>query len=501
MRGHDPVKFGEFNGLWKRGDAESCPADHFSDCNNISYIQSGFKSRDGIESYLPFPNVKRIYTYNTPSQQSLLVLDTNGNIYDSGSPTPTTAILSIATMTDFAFQAVAGRAYLSPHNGTTGLENEFVYVYMGDGSYARKAAGIAPAGGTFTAANSGTAGKVEPGVHIFGIVFETDTGFLTKIGAVKSVITAPGSKKVDLTNINTGATYVKARHIVATRAIDITLYTGDVEGYQFFFVPGGKISDNSTTSLTVDFYDSDLLEDASYTLDLLETIPAGVNLGTYHERMILLTEFGEETGNINTTTISNIATVRVSFPGEPEAFSSVDGLMVAPQDSTALTNAQEYRDVLYLFKLTKTYAYNDNGDVPSTWPLTIIDTATGSPVHGVASVLDTGAGVNIDYLVLADYSGIILFNGGYIRPELSFKIHDYWFLIDRSTFRDIQLVNDPVGQIIYAVLPTGIILIGDYANGLTKEEIRWGIWTFDCLVTGVTLIHVNELIIGSSQAL
>src|SRR5690348_15450612 len=116
MRGHEPIVIENFNGLWSRGGADSVPLDHFSDCNNISFIQSGFKSRDGINTFLPYGDVRRQYTYITQSSEGLLVLDRNGNIFHTLSPTPFIPILTIAGMTDFGFYAFAGRAYISPND-------------------------------------------------------------------------------------------------------------------------------------------------------------------------------------------------------------------------------------------------------------------------------------------------------------------------------------------------------------------------------------------------
>ena len=116
FRGHEPVVIEEFNGLWRRGDADSVPIDHFSDCNNIQYIESGFETRDGLDTLIAKNNVVRMYNYRMQTGESLLLLDNNGDIYHAlldGSNTVYGPILSIAGMTDFGFVAVAGRAYIT----------------------------------------------------------------------------------------------------------------------------------------------------------------------------------------------------------------------------------------------------------------------------------------------------------------------------------------------------------------------------------------------------
>jgi hypothetical protein len=37
LRDHQPIEITEFNGLWRRGDVDNTPLDHFSDCNNIKF--------------------------------------------------------------------------------------------------------------------------------------------------------------------------------------------------------------------------------------------------------------------------------------------------------------------------------------------------------------------------------------------------------------------------------------------------------------------------------
>jgi hypothetical protein len=509
-RDHNPVLIEEFNGLWKRGDDESTPIDHFSDCNNIKFIQSGFQTRDGLDFYpkIFISNVARLYTFTHELLESLVVLDTAGNFYDTSSPTPYVPILTVPGATDFAFQAFNGRGYISPSNGKTGLQNEFVYVYDGKGNPARKAGGKGPIPitGGMTATISAASGNIEPGVHIFGVIYETDTGFQTKIGGKVMLNVTTDNKKVTLSNIPISPdAFVKQRHIVATRAIDPALYTGDLDGYQFFFVPGGEINDNTTTTLDVNFYDADLLADAWFLLDIMESIPASVGLGTYHERLLAWTQFGQPDPDPVKDTLANLSRCLVSEPGDPETISEVDGLILAPMDGLNLTNAQEYRDVLYLFKRTKTLSYTDNGDVPTSWPLVTIDEGLGCTVHGVATVIDSG-GINIEFIILINASGCFVFNGTFNRPEMSWKIKDFWFSLANTPFNNqdfdklnvMQIYNDTTKQEVYISLPDGTMLMCDYQMGGDYMQVRWTKWSFAINVTTISLVETNKLIMGSN---
>jgi hypothetical protein len=189
----------------------------------------------------------------------------------------------------------------------------------------------------------------------------------------------------------------------------------------------------------------------------------------------------------------------VSAPGEPEAISQIDGLLLIPPDGNPITNGAELRDVLYFFKRNKTVAFVDNGDIPASWPLTNVDSAMGCGVHGIGTVLDSGA-ANIDYLMVASFKGLILFNGTYILPELSWKIQYYWNTQDfKNKFRNIQVINDSVQQLLYIVTTDRNVLHGNYANGLDPKKIRWCPWVFDVKVNTLCLVNINELILGCDQ--
>src|SRR6266446_10644608 len=125
VRDHSGITIDKFNGLWDKGDVDETPVDHFSDCENIDFVGiSSFSQRPGIgisqDVLVPVANVKRTYNYPTQSANTLIVLAIDevtgsGKIYHVvDSTTVFGPILTIAGMTDFAFVAYAGRAYISP---------------------------------------------------------------------------------------------------------------------------------------------------------------------------------------------------------------------------------------------------------------------------------------------------------------------------------------------------------------------------------------------------
>lgn len=497
-REHEPIRFDSFNGLYNRGTIVDTPMDHFSDCNNLKFIgDNAFGSRDGIglsqDVAGPLKSILRMYNYPTSNRNTLLVLTTGGKIYHVvDSTTVYGPILTIATMTDFGFVPYAGRAYITPFttelvgglNRERGLTGEYVYVYLGAGAAARRAAGAGPTSAIVPV--NGAAGHTDAGIHIFGYVYETDTGYLSAPGGL-AAFTTGALLSVSFSNVTvSGDTFVTKRHIVASKVIQT--YNGDVNGYQLFFVPGATIPNNTVTILNnISFYDQDLLLDASHLSDNFSNIPAGVGLTTYHNRLVTYCDYG------------NISLAYASFPGEPEAINQIDGVMLFPPDGNPLTNAAELRDVLYLFKRGKTGAFVDNGGSPASWPFTFVDNAMGTGVHGLATVLDAGA-ANIDYLIVSTFKGLTLFNGRYILPELSWKIQTTWLTQDfKNKNRVIQIVNDSVNQFLYIVMTDRTVMYGNYANGFDPKNIRWSPWTFNAYVNTLALVNVSELILGCDQ--
>ena len=500
LRDHKPVVIDKFGGLWNRGDPENTPLDHFQDCNNMdSYGMSGFGHRSGVgilqSVAVPLANIKRVYNYPTATSNGLIILTydgTTGNVYHYVNPTTTYGpILTITGMEDIAFVPINGRGYISPFktypqnniNFEKGMQNEFLYVYKGDGTAARKAAG-APAAGTLTIAN-GAAGFTDAGIHVFGVVGETDTGYLSKPIALNNFTTG-AALSVSFSTIPTftGAQWVK-RHIVASKVIPI--FNGDNNGYTLYFIPGADINDNVTTVLAnQSFYDASLLADANHLKDNFSEIAAGSCLCQYHRRLCLGGQYVDP------------HLIRVSEVGEPEAINQINGFLTMPADNNPVNNISELRDVLYGFKRSKTGSWVDNGDVPTSWPYIAIDDALGTSVHGIATHLDSGSTV-ADFLFVATYKGLMLFNGRYANPELSWKEQIAWFNMDRNEYRKIQLIDDPISQAIYYVTADRKIMKGDYKNGLDPKNIRWWPWSFDFFVNTIGIVNISDFIIGADQ--
>jgi hypothetical protein len=332
---------------------------------------------------------------------------------------------------------------------------------------------------------AGITGQTDAGLHVYGVVAETRSGYLSPPGALGTFTNIP-TNTVSFGNIPTsGDPNVVKRHIVASAAIASGTYDGNPQNYTLYFIPNAVINNNTDTYINnVGFLDAQLLSDASHLFDNLTQIPAGAVMCMYHNRMLVAATF------------TDISLAYLSAIGEPEAMSQVSGEIIVPLDGNPITNAAELRDVLYITKRAKTVAYADNGQEPSFWPMMNVDSSLGSCVHGIATVLDSGA-TTVDFLIICTYQGVSLFNGRYITPELSWKIEAFWKAQSENAFNRIQILNAPIQKEIYVVLPDGRVLVGQYGNGLDFQKIRWAPWSWNMPISTVAIWNINQVLIGA----
>ena len=488
-RDHTPIKLENFKGIFDRGRDEVCPRNHFIDALNLVHDHDEIKTREGLHRLHADVDPRRVFVYKRINEASrLMILKPGGVLVDSlniGSP-----VITIPRMEDYSATVFFNKFYFTPHNRVAGITGEKIYVY--DGAICRPICGEAPTGTLI--ANNYSSGSVEDGIHIFAVAYETNSGFITRPGPVNfPVLDAPGEMKVRLTGIPVGPVGTVARHILATKSVEN--YDGNQIGYEFFFVPDGRIANNVDTEYVVDFFDVALLSSADYLFDQLTSLGAGLGLTQYQGRMVAW-GFGD-------------SRVFFSKPGAPESFDGVDGFIVVdPAESGDVTNTIEFRNQLEINKSLRAYVTQDNGDVPVTWDVISIDKGAGTECFGISTILDS-RGNNTDRYLIADRSGLLVFNGLFQRPELSWKIEKIWKRINLNAFNTIQIAHDPISGRIYINIPLdgatepSHLLMGDIAEGYDYLNIRWELWKFPWNPRSI-VIDTNEttqkttLIIGFS---
>lgn len=466
---YEVLTYRKFMGLFARGLGDSCPPTHSPNCENVIFhSENEFQTRGGSALSLAFNhNVLRFFLSTIDDNLVPITLATGGALYKG---TDTSPMITIAGMHDFVGLNMFNKTYILPCI-TSGSANLLVW----DGTNAiRDALGVRPT--SSMAAADGAAGHTDIGVHLFAVSYVTNTGFTTKPSSAFVTYTAPGSKKVNLSSIPTGPTGTVARVIIGTKS--------NLQDY--FFVPGGTINDNTATTLTVDFFDIDLTVSADYLFDLLENMPAANSAGAidkFHGRMIV----------VNTQE----DLVRVSRPGEPEAFDNVLGFIQLPseKDGNAALGTFQLRDVLYFTKSVGIYSTSDNLGDPTSWPIFPIDGGCGGVSYGISSI--TGAQGHLtanDIALIADLDGLFSFNGTVNRPPLTYFIDDLWkTYVNITTIQQVTVFIDPFRELFFvSVVGMGFLLVGDFSQGLTYDKIQWTRWVFPNNVQTISMATLAD---------
>lgn len=463
---HQPIPIQDFAGLYGVDSFTDSAPPNYS-INELNLISQGneLKTRDGFGVAHTVTAPVKFYVYRRQGEASRILYLSGTSIIDLST---TTTILTVVGMTGFAAYTYNNRVFLSPHNGVSGVPGSFVYVYNGSGT-ARKAAAVAPVAG-FTAAVSGTAGIIEAGTHIFAWVFESESGFISAPSEAQ-ILEFDGTKAADFSNIPTGPAGIVARRLIGSRAIQD--YNGNEEGYEMFFVPGGRINDNVTTTLSaVDFYDADLQLSADYVYDQLGEIPATVFIAPYGKRLC----YG------GPDTDKNL--VYISKELEPESIHSSAGFIsFDPFESEGVKDGTEFRDNFYVTKRNKTYVTRDNGYEPSTWRPVTLDSTIGAEINGIAKYYDS-SGSRVEFFVVASPAGIFKFSGTYEEIPLSRNMKNWWDRYNKLYLNKGQIIFDQDKLRLYILVTLdgatepNYIIVGNYENGITFDRIKWHLWSF-----------------------
>lgn len=465
LQDSETVEIKQFNGLFDQGEDDIVPPDHFIDCLNNKFIPGVVLTRSGTSVRHAYTGNARtcFFTFNTPGVAPILFsIDSAGNFYKDD-----TLLSTIVGASYFSAFEFFNKLFISFNNGSQGVGNLYIYDYTSN-TFRTAGCDTPTAAGAMVAAD-GAAGNINAGVHLFAVVYETDTGFFSVPGPLVAGVftptsyTAPGSKQCNLSNIPTyGGARVIARHILATKANQT----------EYFYIPdelGGLINDNVTTTSTLNFFDTDLAESADTLFNLFPHPPCGVAISEYNARTVVA-GFPSPDGSL----------ARLSLAADPESFSKTDGfIIVSKDDGFILTNVTVIRDLLYLFKNGSTSVSNDDGEEPSNWDVNPVDGSIGAFVRGVMQASVTlPTGVTHDFTLVANTSGLYLFTGVFVYPELSWKISNRWSTLDSTK---VSCAIDTVKKNIYISGLNNGILVGDYTQCEMIpqfDKIKWSPWTF-----------------------
>lgn len=519
MLDQNPITINRFRGLLSRGQRQDdnlfqAVKDYFTKLSNFYKQGESLITRPGYSAggYISDPSWAIITDFWPLAVSGYYLGIVNGTLRSTQAVTTSLGAVPFSptkSAVKLRLFNIAGKTYMSwLDDNFTPLSGASIGVYKNDLTAFRSAAGAAPTAAGAIVAADGAAGKVEAGLHLIAVAYETDSGHVTIPGPFISSVytptqyTAPGVKKINLTVIPLGPAGTVARHILASKIV--RNFNGDVLIPELFFVPNGKINDNTATTLTVDFYDTELLRSADYLLDLLATIPVGFGLTTYRNRLVSYGEFNALSGDYST--------VRYSEPSKFESFDSTAGFQnVYPGNGQiGVMNALEQDGALYLFKKDRTYVTRDNGGSPNSWPIDLVD-VKGTHQDGIAKIDDTDLSLYKGSAVIQNDRGIYRFNGGFSELALTAAIEDIYRteVISRTLTSTTQkggaVLIDSERKLVFAIVTddyyddvasgvkgSSTIFVGNFENGVDPENIVWS--TFSIPRDSGDLSVVRQLI-------
>jgi len=476
---YEKISVSTFKGLYARGSLDEVPVDHASSLLNVQFGKTAqVSTRNGTSTSIASIGTV-VRAFGAAINSTIILLTCNGAGTITRQDTKTT-LLSVANMIDFAAINMFDKVFIAPILSSYSSTN---YCYVWDGTNApRPMAGAAPGAG-MTGAPSATAGNVPIGTHQFAVSFVTNTGYTTAPGSIVSVVSVDSVHQVALASIPTGPTGTIARQIFVTQSdLDV-----------FYYLAVGYINDNTTTSFTVNFFDTDLAVSADALFDLAPNLLGGVGYGNFS-----FLKYNGRLFAINATSATDV--ILVSNAGSAESFDTTVGYIQMPYegDGNQTRAGCILYNVLYLLKSVGILATQDNGGSPSTWIITVIDGGVGAPSQAAIATLSAtqpSLGENGLFLI-ADIEGIFAFNGVILRPQLTWKIQDIWNQYIGGTLNntmDIILYLDPFNDLIYCLnTSTGYLVVGDFSEGLDAEDIAWSVYAFSWTPKYLFLLNFND---------
>jgi len=490
LRDHEQVTVPAFKGLYANGMDDAVPPGYFIDSLNTDFETVEVRTRDGFTKVFDLTNIRRFFVYKRLNETSrYLILDTTGTLWDSLYATP---IGSDPAWVDFSALNYLNRAYITFHDRVAGVPGALIQVYEGEGpGTLRPVGGIAPVGFSLTCSISTTPGNLGLGTYLVAVCYETSTGFITAPGpAVFGSVESPGGFCLNVDDIAVGPAGTIARRLLVTKSIPPDMYTGNQYGYEFFFCPNGRIGNNTQTFLhDINFFDEDLIDSADYLFDSRSTLPCGLGLSIYNNRMAVWGVQGFEHH------------VFLSAAIFVETFDETAGLLfLDPSDAiSGIRNVVDHETSLFIQTEDRTYVTVDNGNNPDTWRCDPLDKAIGAEVFSVSKILDS-RGTSVKRFFQGDKSGIYCYEGGGFQdPPFSTNVTDIWKRINKNEFNKVMVVDDPEDKKVYACIPLDNatecthIIVGDYNNSFNRygqlvgNLVRWSFWTFPWLVSTIVL--------------
>jgi hypothetical protein len=315
-------------------------------------------------------------------------------------------------------------------------------------------------------------GLTSEGLHSFGYIMETRSGFVgqagprpTNIFSPTPIIVATGGQSLLWHLTATWPADAAWIHPIMNRADNPD---------RWYFIPDGSRQvvggDSGLLEVLVNISDerlADSAEEADDFFSVLAQNQAGKppikpgDVLTYGKRMVYIV-------------------INKAYISEPNDYQNIaeDRNVVQTPGSRQIVSAFPLRSNLYLVGPAWTHTVSDNGDIPATWAAPAeVSSTIGSPA--IFGVEWRTAG---DYAWVASKTGLYVFNGQYPTRPISFYNSDIWDRIywDAATFA-LTVKDDVLRHRVYVAAPldgsinANYLLVWDYSRGLTPETVDFSL--------------------------
>lgn len=480
LRNYRTEEITSFRGPWTALEESDTPMEGALYAQNVEYQPGAVTTRLGFGQLLnPNEPIWSLFNWvTTPG-----TISTTGNWLFYVNPTTTTAkaywnigspsgsepytLFTQATMVAASWASGGTRVYAAPlkSDGSSAGQCRVISTYGAAINVDKAFVGAVSASESVTEPG---AGSVTAGLHRFGFIIVTRSGYFGTISA-QHEFTAAGSKNVQIvyTPTTTWPTEAQTLYPVMTTAANLN---------RWFLVPGASVAVAGggafAATVTIDVTDEDLSAigtDVTDNLGLWAQDSGGS--GPFNPTVVL--EVGNRMGYIHTH--EGVSQIAISDPEKPQHITQDQHVLTLPGQRQIITGFV-MPNGLYLVGPSWTYYTSDNGQVPVLWPtIQLVDGQIGTPApRGVSANTSQG------YAWVASQRGLELFQGGvYADKPVSYYVSDWWRRINWSAAVHIEVKDEPHRNRVRVKVPLDgaatatHIFTFDYTNGTSPELIAF----------------------------
>lgn len=469
-------------GAWSRSEERRSPKpERAFEARNVTFDPFGPVTRPGHRAF--FAALAKVTSmYNWITRADGISQTINRLFYFENEDTLKMRNL-ITPSTDTLF-TLAGRAHTQAEAG----DRSYCSVFKNDNTAAGQARIVYPLiGGTPSdkafagpmdiepVVTDQGAGQVTAGLHHFGYIMESRSGYLGRPNTNRITFTvAAGGRVLQMQVLGDMPADAAWLHPIMTRVENPN---------QWYFVPdaqvgvpGGAVGWDAR--MTIDISDNDLTEavDANPHFNYLSQSSSGT--GPFDVSVVV-----EISNRMGYVAAGN--KLYISDPEDFEVLTEDQHVKYLPGQKEMITSFV-LRGVLYIFGPHWTYAYRIGSDVPVTWeaPDTVSETL------GVPSPYCLAPRTSGDYAWVANPHGLYPFDGRFPDVPISYMNAREWGMINWAAPYAIQVKDDVNGQRVRVAAPLITdpqnpptepthILTFDYEHGIAPDKVDFSLDDFD----------------------